>query len=140
MSDIGDDDHVARHCSAMRIEDDGSPKPTAFALRRNKDKSLSVNWIEYFNAPDFNSRMIKVQNEASKHRDIRNGAFAILNVGNIKKTILKKLRLPLEIKLEHDYPSHAGIYGYTADNLQITHKLAEMVKPEDMFQVVVQNT
>ena len=44
---LPDDDHVAYYCSSFRIDGRGLPSARAF-LPRDKEKHLSVNWLEYF--------------------------------------------------------------------------------------------
>ena len=101
---------------------------------------MSVNWIEYFGMPNFDDNMLEVQKEVAKHRTIKNGKYAILNVGIVKNTISEAFGMLLEINLHDDYPSHAGIHGYTAaDNLTIAHKLAVMVGEDDMYDLLVRS-
>lgn len=137
---IKEDDHVTRHCSSLYMYDDKSPRPSAFQLRQGKDDFLSVNWIEYFGMSNFHDNMLMVQKEVVKHRTIRNGKYAIFNVGNVKKTIKEAVGISLEINRHDDYPSHAGIHGYSAaDNLMVAHKLADMVGEEDMHDLLVRS-
>ena len=44
---LPDQDHVARYGKPSAMGTDGLPKVAAFELRE-RDSSLSVNWIEYF--------------------------------------------------------------------------------------------
>lgn len=126
--DISDDGSIARHCNRMRVGEDGTPKPAAFQLREGKDDCLSVNYVECFDTPNFDDKMRAVQIEVNKQRQIRNGVFAILDVGHVKRTVKEKLGISLTIEAYLDYKSHTGICGYAADNLQVAQKLSEMVK------------
>ncbi len=109
---------------------DGIPLPAAFELREI-DEYLSVNWLEHFGLPSMNNNMVLVREEFAKHHSVTvNGRFAVLNVGNAKRVVMEELGKMLCAKdlQEDDYPSHASIEGYTADdNDDVPIVLSEMV-------------
>ena len=130
--------HVARYCSATRLSN-GFPMPAAFELRDDED-FLSSNWIEYFGMMDLELGMNKVREEVCKHHSTtENGRFAILNVGEAKKTISHKhgVELRIEDLEEKDYPSHTGIW-FPRDVLGIALALSEMIKQQDMHSGINQ--
>ena len=133
--ELYDSNHVARHCSPMRINANGTPHPSAFQIKKN-EQFLSVNWIEYFGKVNPADNVAKVGEEVCKHRDIssKSGRFAV-GVGDAKRTIAEKHNKILSFKdlQENSYPSHAGVYGYTACDLSVAHTLSEMVRPNDMY-------
>ena len=97
---------------------------------------LSSNWIEYFDMPNLISGMRKVRVEFRKHHNMtKNGRFAVLDVGDTKKTIKSEhdTELLIEDLQDEDYPSHASINFSPEDNLVIPIILSEMVKPCDMY-------
>lgn len=131
---VGDDDHVARYCTPMRIDEDGTPLPAAFELRET-DEYLSVNWLEYFGVSSVRDNMAHVRKVFSKHHSIStNGQFAVLNVGDVRRLASEELGRSLHaIDLqENDYPSHAGIGGYVADDDDVPIALSDMVGKGDM--------
>lgn len=136
---IRDDDHVSRYCTRMRIDEDGTPLPAAFTLRRT-DEYLSVNWLEYFGVSDIEHNMVHVRKAFGKHYTIRaSGQFAVLNVGDVKATIKESLGRVLSITdlQEDDYPSHASIDGYTVNDDHVPIALSEMVEKDDMHPGIV---
>ncbi len=67
-----------------------------------------------------------------------NGRFAVLNVGAVKTAVYEGAgyylhvdHLPLD-----DDQSHAGIFGYTADDLAVAAELAVLVAPQDVHRAV----
>lgn len=128
-----DESHVARYCPFSRLKD-GRPEPAAFELR-NDESFLSSNWIEYFGMSDLENGMKKVRDEFQKHHSMtKKGRFAVLNVGDAKKTIEIEhgTELRIEDLQEEDYPSHAGIWFLQEDNLVISTILSEMVRPHNI--------
>ncbi len=109
---LSSDNPVARYCLASRLGKNNLPIPGAFEFR-DGEKFLSSNWIEYFDMVDLESGMKKVRDEFGRHHSITsNGRFAVLNVGDAKKTVNSEYGIELEIEdlQEDDYPSHTGIW------------------------------
>jgi hypothetical protein len=111
----------------------------AFELRRS-EKHLSVNWLEYFCGKDLSATIERVREVfRSRSYHVRpNGRFAVLNVGAAKVAVLEAFERVLRI--EHmpsdDDESHAGILGYTADDLDVTVELTALVTSRDVHPTV----
>lgn len=116
------------------LYENGIPMPATFKLR-DIDEYLSVNWLKYFGMSDVKNNMAYVRKEFDKHREITNsGRFAVLNVDNLKSMIKNKLGKTLYVKnlQEEEYPSHAGIEGYTNDD-DVRVMISEMIRKDDMY-------
>jgi len=137
---IPDPDHVARHCSATKMKQDGTPSGTAFQLRAGKDVSLSVNWLEFLH-PDERGLQLGALRATyrAKGFDLRPTArFAVLNVGELRTHVTQRSGDGRILKVQHepltkatdgiDDPSHAGISGYGPDEDVIADLLAQAVK------------
>lgn len=135
---IPNDDQIARYCKPSCVED-GVPLVTAF-LPRNDESYLSVNWLEYFRATNPSAAVDRVRDVfCKKGYGLRpNGRFAVLNVGAAKMAVYGAMRRALRI--EHlplaDDDSHAGIVGYSSDDLAVALELAALVGPRDVHPPV----
>ena len=136
---VPDDGHISRYCKPSVIDDNGLPMTSAFELRKGEGY-LSTNWLEYLNEPDLPSSVQRVRAAfRNKGYTLRQqGRFAILNVGAAKSAALqatgKTLRidhLPLK-----DDQSHAGILGYTEDDLAVAVELKALVRDKDVHLAV----
>lgn len=92
--DLPDQDNVARFVSKNKLikDDDGVVVglfPQAFELR-DSENDLSVNWLEYFNNGDELQNLIAVVKDFRLIFNPKNGAFAVANVGEIKKVALQR--------------------------------------------------
>lgn len=77
---------------------------------------------------------------SSKNYRVRsNGRFAVLNVGEAKKAIQAAVGHALRIEhLPSDNDrSHAGIFGYTANDLVVATELKALVTSQDVHPAVV---
>ena len=85
---LPDDDHVSRYCKPSAIARDGLPLAAAFELRPGEDY-LSVNWLEYFGASNFDAAIESVRNafHAKGFRLKPNGRLAVLNIGTVKAAV-----------------------------------------------------
>ena len=136
---LPDDDHAARYCKPSVVDSDGLPMASAFEPRRD-ESYLSINWLEYFGAPE---PAAAVQHVRAVFRDkgykLRSaGRFAVINVGSAKDAVHegagKTLRidhLPL-----NDDQSHAGIFGYTTDDLALAVELKALVSRQAVHPAV----
>ena len=136
---LPDEDHTSRYCKPTTVGDDGLPLTSAFKLR-NGEEHLSINWIEYFDEPDL-SRAVQRVREAfrNKRYTLRpQGRFAVLNVGAVKTAVLEAVGKALRIDHlpRNDDPSHAGILGYTADDLSVAVELKALVRDQDVYLAV----
>ena len=116
------DDHVSRDCKPSAVGATGLPMAAAFELR-SKEGYLSVNWLEYFEARDFEAAADCVRStfleKGSRSRP--NGTFAVLNVGSID-TVAKDTLIGLP-RIKHlpvdDGKSHSGVFGNSADSQMV---------------------
>ena len=138
---LPDDHHASRYCKPTAVGDDGLPMASAFALRTG-EKHLSTNWLEYFAEPDLSGAVQRVRaafrNKGYKLRS--QGRFAVLNVGAAKTAALESAGKTLRIDhmpLNND-PSHAGILGYTADDLSVAVELKALVRVRDVHRAITE--
>ena len=142
-TELPDADHVSRYCKPAAVGQDGLPIAAAFELRPGEDH-LSVNWLEYFGAPNHEAAVDRVRNafQAKGYRLSRNGRFAALNVGAVKAAVSETVDGPARI--EHlpvnDDESHSGILGYAADDLAVAVAIKVLVSAENVFPAVTDRT
>ena len=111
----------------------------AFRLRQGEDY-LSVNWAESLGAPDLPAAVERIREVfRRKNYALRaNGRFAVLNVGAAKTAVQEGIGFPL--RFDHlplgDDQSHAGIFGYTSDDLAVAAELAVLVAPQNVHRAV----
>ena len=111
----------------------------AFRLRQDEG-CLSVNWVEYLGAPDLPAAVERIREVfRRKNYALRaNGRFAVQNVGADKTAVYEGVGYSL--RFDHlpldDDQSHAGIFGYTADDLAVAAELAVLVAPPDVHRAV----
>ena len=111
----------------------------AFRLRQDEEY-LSVNWVEYLGAPDLPAAVERIREVfRRKNYALRaNGRFVVLNVGAAKTAVYEGIGYSL--RFDHlpldDDQSHAGIFGYTADDLAVAAELAVLVAPQDVHRAV----
>ena len=111
----------------------------AFEMRLEEDH-LSVNWVEYFETTDIAAAIDKIR-EAFRSKGCRlraSGRFVILGIEEINLIGIEKARCSLHVKhlpLEDDR-SHAGIFGYTADDLEVAAEIRALVGQSDVCPAV----
>ena len=129
---LPDQDHVARYCKPSAMGTDGLPKVAAFELRE-RDASLSVNWLEYF-GPD---QEISIQEIRQIIRiTLRpNGRFAVLGVAAAKEAVIAGGGRSPEVTSNPspNDPSHASIAGYTIDDFLVAVELKALVSQQDVY-------
>ena len=136
---LPDDHHLSRYCKPPAVARDGLPMVAAFELRPGEDY-LSVNWLEYFGAPNLDAAIESIRNAfRAKGFGLRpNGRFAALNVGTVKAAISGAVAGT--VRVEHlpvdDDESHGGVFGYTADDLAVAVAIRELVGSENMHPAV----
>ncbi len=136
---LREDDHLSRYCKPTAVGRDGLPTAAAFELRPNEDH-LSVNWLEYFGSRDLGTAVERVR-EAFRRKGYqlrRNGRFAVVGVGAAKTAVAEAVGRPGRV--EHlplsDDESHAGIFGYAADDLAVAVELRARVRREQVYPAV----
>ena len=111
----------------------------AFQLRKG-ESYLSVNWLEHFRAASVSAAVERVREAfRAKGYGLRpNGRFAVLNVGAAKMAVHAAMRRSLLIEHlpEPDDDSHAGIVGYSAEDLAVAVELAALVGSGDVHPAV----
>ena len=136
---LPDGDHISRYCKPSTIDEFGLPLASAFSLRQGEEH-LSVNWLGYFRERNL-SDAVKQVREAFSNKNYRvraNGRFAVLNVGEAKKAVQAAVGHALRIEhLPSDNDrSHAGIFGYTANDLVVAIELKALVTSQDVHPAV----
>ena len=111
----------------------------AFRLRQDEEY-LSVNWVEYLGAPDLTAAIERIRDVfRRKNYALRaNGRFALLQVGAAKRAIHEGAGYALRfdhLPFDND-ESHAGVFGYTADDLAVAAELAVLVASQDVHHAV----
>ncbi len=135
---LPNDDQISRYCKPSSVED-GLPLAAAFIPKQSADH-LSVNWLEYFGATNLSAAVERVREVfRNKGYGLRpNGRFAVLNVGAAKMAVYGAMQRPLSI--EHlplpDDNSHAGIFGYSSEDLTVAVELATLVGSKDVHPAV----
>ena len=137
---LPDDHHFSRYCKPTAVGRDGLPTTAAFELRPDEEH-LSVNWLEYFGTPDIDAA-VELVREAFRHKHYqvrRNGKFAVVTVGAARTAVEKVVggsgrveHLPLE-----DDKSHAGLFGYTADDLAVAVELRALLQREHVHPAIL---
>ena len=110
---------------------DGLPKVAAFELRE-RDTSLSVNWLEYF-GPERESSIQEIR-QVIQITLRPNGRFAILSVAAAKEAVvIGGGSSPDVFSSPHlNDPSHASISGYTVDDFDVAVELKALVSHQDV--------
>ena len=136
---LPDEAHLSRYCRPGAVGRDGLPLSAAFQLKAGEEY-LSVNWLEYFQAPDQETAVARVRAVfRSKGYSIRpNGRFTVLGVGIAKKTV--SAVTGRSSRIDHlpsdDDPSHSGIFGYTVDDLAVAAELKTLVGHADVHAAI----
>lgn len=129
---IPDTDHISRYCSPIRIVD-GQIQASAFVLRE-KDESLSVNWLESLGCTKREEEITGIREIYSKTLNVRPSAkIAILNVGETKEYVEKESSDNRKIEVKHEPideidPTHSGIYNLRPDCELIAELILQTVK------------
>ena len=105
----------------------------AFELKPGEDH-LSVNRLEYFDSPDVGAAIEHAQETfRSKGYGFRpNGRFAVIGVGAANNAVTEVSGRPGRVEhlpLDTD-ESHAGVSGYTVDDLAVAVELRALVRRE----------
>jgi hypothetical protein len=111
---------------------DGEIQATAFMLRRT-DKSLSVNWLEYFRRPSRDDEIAALR-EAYSAKNLNtkvDGKIAVLNVGEVRNRVSESSPDKRDLAFLHEPsendPSHSGIYNIKYDDELIAELILETI-------------
>jgi len=123
------DNHISRYCKFTTLsEETGQPLGTAFMPRPNKDKFLSVNWLEYFGDIGIEAQLTEIRTHINL-KIKKSGRFSVLEVGNTLEYVNKNN--DKEICITHEPsngdPSHSGIRGYSHEDEMVGDLIAETV-------------
>jgi len=111
---------------------------SAFMLRRGENH-LAVNWLEHFDPDDPQQTVSQLGHELKRNRIRRraNSRHAVLNVGSVKMAAkrttgrsLHVVRLP-----RTENATHAGIFGYTEDDLMVAAEIRAMLRANTVLPV-----
>ncbi len=133
-----DDDHVSRYCKPSAVQN-GMVLAAAFEVRAS-EKHLSVNWLEYFEAPDMTAAVDQVRGAFLRkgYRLRPNGRFAVLQVGALQEAAMRAGTVSaVEHLPEDDDQSHSGVFGYTPDDLAVAVEIAALVRPRHVHDAVL---
>ena len=112
---------------------------SAAFLPRQTEDYLSVNWLEYLSAANLSAAVDRVQ-EIFRRKGFRVrpiGRFSVLQVGAAQSATFETSQSDLSITHMpiSDDQSHAGIFGFTSEDLVVAAALAALVTPEDVHTV-----
>ena len=137
---LPDEHHFSRYCKPTAVGRDGLPTAAAFEMKPDEEY-LSVNWLEYFDTPDLGAAVERVREafRLKRYRVRRNGRFAVVNVGAALTAVAEAVgrrgrvdHIPLD-----DDESHAGFFGYAADDLAVAVELRALIRPEHVHPAVL---
>ena len=136
---LPDSGHVSRYCKPSAVDRQGKPMAAAF-LPRSDEEFLSVNWLEYCSLPHLEGAVghVRTQFQRRGYGLRRNGRFAVLNVGTAKTAVSQRLqrRLRIDHQPRVGDNSHAGIHGYSSEDLEVAAALALSIH-ETVYPAVV---
>ena len=133
MTNISDDQHVARYCPGKTITPSGRITGAAFQIRPQDNNGLSTNWIECL---DLGAREKEINHLSSHFNQIMRGVIAdakiaILNVGNTKNHVFDASSEKKTLGFEHHpnthNPSHSRIVRLELNETEIFGYIAESV-------------
>ena len=130
---LPDDHHVAHYFGRAATDEDGRPALHAF-LPRQSETYLSVNWMEYFKAPSRTAAIECVRRVLRTRITVkRSGKLWVLNVGAAKEAArgAGNEMLCVEHQPEDGDLSHAGIGGYTGDDMVVAAALQSLVHDDE---------
>ena len=104
--DLPDAAQVVRYVRPSHIRENGDAAGRAFRLRED-ETGLSVNWLDYFVGLSKSEQLSEVRRLSGLSLS-RNGRFAELNVGVVKRAVRAELpELPV-LRFVHDPPAANG--------------------------------
>jgi hypothetical protein len=126
-------DHVCRLCGASRC-DDGQPLGAAF-MPKPGETYLSTNWLEWTAAPS-RAEQLSIIRQHLTNKGMRlpaNGRLAVIHLQTVIDYVVSGTPDARTLAAHHEPclpsdPSHAGIYGYAADDQLIADLIAQVVK------------
>jgi hypothetical protein len=129
---LPDKDYVVRVCGGSHVQEDGKIAPAAFRARPS-EAYLSVNWLECLGMADRAAQLDAIRQTLAAKRSVGATArLALLNVGTIHAVsssgnAFVNLRVRHEPVTEPPDPSHSGIHGVAANDLNVSNSLSALV-------------
>ncbi len=128
---IPDKDHISRYCKPSST-DNGEIQATAFLIRE-KDDSLSVNWLEFLKCKSRKKEIEEIRKIYSKKLHVSvNAKLAVLNIGKMKKYVATESLDRRNLQIRHtpstNDPSHSGIFNVKPDQELIAELILETVQ------------
>ena len=105
-NDLPDAAQVVRYVRPSHIREDGDVDGRAFRLRED-EMGLSVNWLGYFAGVSRAEQLNEVRRLSGLSLS-RNGRFAELNVGDVKRAVRAELPELPRLRFVHDPPAANG--------------------------------
>ena len=125
-------DHLCRLCGATKCDDDGRPLGDAFMLRP-AEAYLSTNWLERTGTLTRGGQLAMVrQHLTDKGMNLSaNARLAVLHLQTVIDHVRSWSTDARAITGRHEPepldPSHAGLYGYAAEDQLIADLIAQVV-------------
>ena len=125
-------DHLCRLCGATKCDENGRPVGDAFMLRP-AEAYLSTNWLECTGAVTRADQLSTVRRHlADKGMKLSaNARLAVLHlqtvIDHVRSWSPDARRITANHEPEPLDPSHAGLYGYTAEDQLIADLIAQVV-------------
>jgi hypothetical protein len=136
MNELDSTHHIFRHIAKTSIHD-GFIDSAAFRLRTERGtgviikRGLSVNWVEYFAAATPQEALGPLRRVLETKRNSRRvggeSRFALLNVGDVKRSAAKYCDVVVVSEEEEGDPSHAEIQGYDQYNDLVSEQFLKVV-------------
>ena len=138
-NDLPENDHIVRYVRPSNLEF-GKVNIAEFKLRedRSNEKGVSVNWLEYYENLSKEEQLAEVRRVKASRLTLRkNGKFAELNVGKIKRLLSEELPDLRVIHTPRDTektfladPSHSEIIGLPSGDADQFHLVAQIIVRE----------
>ena len=135
-NDLPENDHIVRYVKPSNLEFD-RVNIDEFKLREENpdERGVSVNWLEYYKNLSKEEQLAEVRRvKASRLKLRKNGRFAELNVGKIKRLLSEELPKLRIIHTPRDAergfladPSHSEIIGLPSGNPEQFHLVAQII-------------
>ena len=131
-NNLPESDHIVRYVKPSNLEFD-RVSIAEFKWREGREKGISVNWIEYYKNFSKEGQLAEIR-RVSRLKLRKNGRFAELNVGEIKRFVSEELRdlsiIHTPLDAEKGFladPSHSEIVGLPSENPEKSDLIAQMI-------------
>ena len=127
---LADGDHFVRYVIPSRVQEGGRVDGTAFQRRVGED-AVSVHWLDVFSAGK--DQQIEAVRQVSRLRRARNGRFAELQVGEVRRYLAEVIEMAVvrhPLPAEGDFPpdpSHAEMKGLPPRDSEEAEVIGDMI-------------